>query len=387
MLKYSVTVEPRGRYWQARCYFETEGGRSVRFSTQVEIGDDHNESKRAATLVAIERAEGIAKERSIGVVSKKDHEHALDTVAERMLAQKRVDRRRPRTVASLASILDRHVLPYFGAQRDVRTIRRKDVEGFKIKLAKDHEPVTVNNCLTAIRQVLKYACHVDESIESVPVVANLPTDPRGSGMSITAEQAAKYLASFADDEVDEREFNLFLFNTGLRKTETLAMCWSWVDWEARVIRIPGEFRKGGREQRVPTTMTTEVYKLLRARLKRDKQPKNGRIWFNLKRSGKKKGRDYDKARARAAAKAGIPGFRHHDARHTRATLLAANGASEMDLRDAMNWETTAMANRYTHPTHDRVKLLAATVQISGDPSRASPSRKTKKTKSPTKRGK
>lgn len=376
-MRYSVTVEPRGKYWQARIYFEGERGDSKRFSTGVAIGDDRNESKRAATAAAYERAKELAGERQVTTLQTKDSKNHLEAVADRMLTQKETDKRRARAISSLEFQLDKHVLPFFGRSRDVRTIKRKDVEAFKIKMAGSYKAPTVNNALTAIRQVLKYACYVDESIDAVPVVANLPTDNRGSGMSITPEQAAKFLASFKADETEEREFNLFLLNTGLRKAETLSIRWDWIDWDARVIRIPGKHRKGGKEQRVPTTITPEVYRLLRARQKREKQPTKDRVWFQFKRY-RGKGRDYDRARIAAAEKAGIAGYRHHDARHTRASMLADNGASEMDLRDAMNWETTAMANRYTHPSHDRVRKLAAAVQIPGNPSRSNPSRSRKK---------
>lgn len=383
MRSYSVNVEPRGGFWQARVYLEGEGGKSRRFSTGVPLGDNRALSKRAAKNAAEERAKELAREAPLVKGTLRGGKNSLEAVAKRMIAQKETSKRRSRAIDALEFNLDKHVFPFFGETTDVTTIRRAKVEEFRTAMAKKYKGVsTTNNALTTIRQVLKYACHVDESIEAVPVVANLPTDNRGTGMPITIEQAELFLASFAEDEIEEREYHEFLFNTGLRKFETLAMCWDWIDWEARVIRIPGEFRKGGKEQRVPTTMTAEVYRLLRARQKRERQPKHGRVWFQLK-GGRKGGRDYDRARARAAAKSGIAGFRGHDARHTRASILAANGATEMDLRDAMNWETTAMANRYTHPTHDRVKRLAATVQISKRPSHASPSRGRKKSPPPT----
>lgn len=383
MRSYTISVEPRGDRWQARVYLEGEGGKSRRFSTGVLVGDNRTLSKRAAKNAAEERAKELAREVPLVKGTVRGGKNSVEAVAKRMIAQKETDRNRERWIDALESQLDNHVFPFFGKTTDVTTIRRAKVEEFKIAMAKKYKGVsTTNNALTAIRQVLKYACHVDESIDAVPVVANLPTDNRGTGMPITVEQAELFLASFAEDEIEEREYHEFLFNTGLRKFETLAMRWSWVDWEARVIRIPGEFRKGGKEQRVATTMTAEVYRLLRARQKRERQPKNDRVWFQLK-GGRKGGHDYDRARQRAATKAGIPGFRAHDARHTRASILAANGATEMDLRDAMNWETTAMANRYTHPTHDRVKRLAATVQISKRPSHGNPSRGRKKTPPPT----
>jgi integrase len=273
-----------------------------------------------------------------------------------MIAQKTIDGARPRAVGALTDNLDAHVIPYFGALRDVRSIRRADLEAFKADIVKKgYAPTTVNNILTAIRQTLKHAANIDEILESVPYVGNLEVVDEHKGIVATPEQVDRYVSSFGEDEHEEREFNVFLFNTGLRKFEALAIEWSWCDFKKRQISIPAHVRKGGRPQRTPTQMNAVVYKLLRARLPRKKQPSKGRVWFQLD--------SYDDARRAAAIRAGVPGLRHHDARHTRASLLAAKGATEIDLRDQMNWETMAMVSRYAHPDLTRVKKMAEMVQL------------------------
>jgi integrase len=360
--RYTVSVEPRGKFWYGRVYLEGEGGKGRKFSTGVLIGSDRRVSKREATRVAEGRADNIARQASLPVAT---DDHALDSVAERMLRHKAASKRRERAVDALAFNLDKHVIPFFGRDRDVRTIRRRDLEAFKVKLSEaDYAPTSVNNALTAIRQTLKYACEVEELLEAIPLVHNVEV-PKESTVAkpITPAQAADYLAAFKEDEQEEREFNLFLLNTGLRKEEALAIRWDWVNLEAREIRIPAAVRKGGKPQKAPTQINNVVYELLcarRGRTRRTKQgrelaPSKGRVWFQLG--------TYDDARQRAATKAGIEGFRHHDARHTRATLLAANGATAIDLRDQMGWSTLAMVNRYTHPEHERMQEMASRVQL------------------------
>jgi integrase len=356
--RHTVTVEERSdsRYWQARMYLEGEGGSARRWSTGVVVGNDKRVSQREAARVAEKRAAEIAREVFGAEV---DSRYALDAVAERMLKKKTIDRRRTGAVGALAFNLDKHVKPFFDDARDVREIRKANLEAFKAHLCERYSaPTTINNALTAIRQVLKHACQHEEILEAVPYVENLPV-PKKSLVAkpISREQAKRYLRSFDDDEA--REFNLWLLETGLRKSESLALLWEWIDWERREANIPGEARKGGREQRVPTALSATVVAMLRARRKRKRQPIKGRVWYRFKN-----GR-YDSARQRAAKKAGIAGFRHHDARHTKATWLGDSGATEIELRDFFNWETTAMASRYTHPNRAKMHELAARVTVTG----------------------
>lgn len=361
--RYTVSVEERSDSpcWQARMYLEGDHGKAKRWSTGVPIGKDRRVSKRLATQAAEIRADAIAREAFSEVT---DAHYTVHHVGGRMLLAKKADGRRDGAVYMHALNLDNHVKPFFGPARDVRTITRLDLESFKAKLrGEGYAETTINGCLGAIRQTLKYACNVEEIIDSVPHVANVPVPKRSKrAKAVTTEQAQQYLACFQDDDV--RDFNAFLLNTGLRRKETLSIRWDWIDWQNREINIPGEVRKGGREQRVPTALNDTALALLERRRANKRQPSKNRVFWQLKGGrSRKSGRDYDKARQAAATKAHIAGFRHHDARHTRATWMGASGASEIDLRDAMNWETFAMVSRYTHPNRKRVHELAATVEL------------------------
>ena len=344
-------------------YLEGEGGKPRRWSTGVPVGRDKRVSKREATRIAEIRAAEVAGEvfREVDGTS----EASIDAVGERLIASKTTDGRRARAVDAIAFNLDKHVKPYFGDTRDVRTIRRSDLEAFKAELkSAGYAPTSINNALTAIRQALKYACNVDESIEAVPYVGNVPVPKRSAvGMPITPAQAHKYLANIKD--TDAREFNLFLLETGLRVYEALAVRWEWIDWKRRELHIPGEVRKGGKEQRAPTALTEAAIVMLRAREARPRQPSKNRVFFQLK-GGRKGSRNYDTMRRDAAKKAGIQGFRHHDARHSRATWMGASGATAIELRDAFNWETLAMVSRYTHPERERLHELAERVTTGVD---------------------
>lgn len=355
-MRYSFTVHRRkgSPYWQGRIYLEGEGGADRRFSTGIEIGERWRESKREAEIVAGERAAALASSAQVAVAEASSN--SISAVGERMLRQKRADKKRDRTVDALAGNLDKHVIPYFGEHREVGSIRRADLEGFKIMLAeKRYQPTTINNALTAIRQVLKHACHVEETIDHVPAVKNVEVDQQGKGRALTRVELAALLAAVEDREA--REWLTFVANTGLRREESLSIRWSWIDWTARVIRVPAEYRKGGKKQIKPTQLNRTTLKLLRARQRRAEQPSDDRVWWQRKR------RKYDQARNQAAEKIALGRVRTHDLRHTLGSLAHAGGAAATEVRDMLGHSTLAMVSRYGHSYDDRLQAITRSIEI------------------------
>jgi integrase len=357
MSRPGYTVElyerPGNPFWWARCYVEGEGGKVRRWSTRVLVGTRKKESARTARRLAEERAERFAAE--VQAVAHASSDTSLDAVAERMLKHKTAEGRRKRAVDTHAENLDANVVEFFGASRDVRTIRRADLEAFKRHLhGLGRAPTTINNNLTAIRQVLKYAWQVEELLEAVPAVPNVRVPNESKGRALTADQVAALLAAVDPRYPEAREWLTFIANTGLRKTEALSIKWTWVDWQGRCIRIPAEERKGA-ARRVPVPLNDTVLALLRDREKRKRQPRHGRVWFQQKHDG---------ARNSAVKRAGIEGrVRTHDLRHTLGSLAHAAGASLVDVRDLLGHTTLAMVSRYAHSYEDRLQEVAARVQI------------------------
>jgi len=63
--------------------------------------------------------------------------------------------------------------------------------------------------------------------------------------------------------------------------------------------------------------------------------------------------------ARARSKAGMPGFRFHDLRHTGQTLAASAGATTKDLMKRLGHASPAAANRYLHAVDGRDAEVAS----------------------------
>lgn len=376
MHDFSVSVYERtgSPYWYARCYLPGCGDKPERWSTGVRLDSEGGKrgSRRLATRRAEEQAAKLAAEARLSAAAESDT--ALSAVFRRMVRQKVADGRRDRAVESLAHSFEKHVEPFFGATRDVRTVRRPDLEAFKRSLVdKGLGATTVNNNLTVIRQVLKHAVNVEELLDTLPHVANVRVSNESKGRALTEKQVVALLEAVNPRELEAQQFLAFVVNTGMRKTETLSMRWGWVNWERATLNIPGEFRKGGRAKVV--ALNDDAMAVLVARRdhgtkytgrRKDPLPTGpeDRVWIQKK---------HDASRNSAAERAGLGRVRTHDLRHTRGSLLYASGASLPEVRDELGHATMAMVNRYAHSyeekRHDvarRVSISVCRVNVSGE---------------------
>ncbi len=355
-LRYSVSVYERSDSpdWWARAYIAGEGGKKRRWNTGVAIGSNRRESRREGQRAA----ESQARER-LTTQHEADTGRAISLVASRLLERKIRDRRRDRAVTSLCWAIEKRVLPHFGPQRDVTTIKRAELEAFKQSLIDQGlAPTSINNALTGIRQILKQACEVDQLMESVPLVRNVPVDQDGKGRALTSDEVSALIAGVHPRNEEARDWLVLLANTGLRRTESLAVEWSWIDWSAGLMRVPATFRKGGRRQNAPTPLNSAAMEMLRDRKRRLEErglydPK-GRVWLQG---------DHDEARRQAAKRAGLGRVRSHDLRYTAGSLALANGASLAEVRDLLNHSTLAMVNRYAHTYGSRLQDIAERIAI------------------------
>lgn len=358
--RFTLTVQQldRSPFWQARIFLAGEGGRERWWSTRIRIehGDGRRRSKAEAERVAERHAADLADQ--LGTARAVATDTSLTAVAQRMLRSKTADGRRPRAVDTHAWNIDKYVEPFFRPERDVTTIRRADLEAFKAWLRNDLglAEQSVNNALSAIRQVLKYAWKVEELIESAPMVANVERDKTPKGRALTVGQAELLLGAVDPRAVEARHFLTFVANTGVRKAEALAIRFSWVDWKRRLIEPPAEVNKGGR-RREPIVLNAAALEVLRERLKlqgRRQDPGDDRVFRQLK---------HDEARNSAAERVGLGRVRTHDLRHTLGSLHVDAGATLTEVRDTLGHSTMAMVNHYQHSYLEKRRAVSNQVQI------------------------
>jgi len=134
---------------------------------------------------------------------------------------------------------------------------------------------------------------------------------------------------------------MFLLATGCRLNEALSACWSQVDKDKRVWRIPASNSKSKRMRPVPLNDTaldvlnqlnTEgVYEHLFINKKTKKPYVNiAKVWEKLR------------------SKAGLPHLRLHDLRHQAASNLINSGSSLYVVQQILGHSDPSVTQRYSH---------------------------------------
>lgn len=134
---------------------------------------------------------------------------------------------------------------------------------------------------------------------------------------------------------------MFLLATGCRLNEALSACWSQVDKDKRVWRIPASNSKSKRMRPVPLNdtaldvlnqLTTEgVYEHLFINMKTKKPYVNiAKVWEKLR------------------SKAGLPHLRLHDLRHQAASNLINSGSSLYVVQQILGHSDPSVTQRYSH---------------------------------------
>ncbi|HJU21913.1 MAG TPA: site-specific integrase [Casimicrobiaceae bacterium] len=139
--------------------------------------------------------------------------------------------------------------------------------------------------------------------------------------------------------------------TGLRMSKVVGMQWKWVNLAERTVTIPGALMKNGRPIVVP--LNDLAYAVIERQV--GAHPEHVFVF-----KGKPIRAASNTAWYKALKRAGLEGFTFHGLRHTWASYMAQNGASERELMELGGWLTPAMARRYGHL---RVKHLVPAAGI------------------------
>jgi integrase len=138
---------------------------------------------------------------------------------------------------------------------------------------------------------------------------------------------------------------LFSLATGVRKGNLLALKWSWIKMDRRVIEIPSEEFKQGYKAEIP--LSAYAIEVLKRQIGKD-----GERVFPV-----------TEASLRGAWERVRPeGVRWHDIRRTWATWLRRAGVSVEDIKAAGDWKTLAVVER-TYAKIRPTQLLSVVDQL------------------------
>ncbi len=215
------------------------------------------------------------------------------------------------------------------------------VEAFKLaRLEQGVKPSSINAGLQALRTVLRWAR--DEM--GIPVgevrIRRMRVDDRRVFVW-SGEDVARLYGTARRRHPALVPLLEFMLNTGVRKGEAIAAEWSWVDWDARLLRIPvtDHWRpKSGRSRDVPID---GILPLLRA-LPRDKHPEIFRSKWGLPFA------QFPDMPFRACVKAAAMKGGPHTCRHTYASHFLQAVPDLGLLAEVLGHTSTRVTALYAH---------------------------------------
>lgn len=248
---------------------------------------------------------------------------------------------KPATQRGRASVLRRHLVPFFGRMR-LDLITGYQIERFKaVKTAENLRPASINSILAALSTCLNCAEEwgLIQRAPKVRMLKNHREPPRW----LTPEEVAALLSECHGDLLD---MVLFCLLSGVRVGEMIAIRWINVDLLHRKLDIRSTAchgvavsPKSGRSRVVP--MSSELRALLMRRPRGDLvfPGKGGEflvymtVLNHLRKAGKR---------------AGLEGLGWHTLRHTFATTALRNGANLRQVQEILGHRSIRMTAIYTH---------------------------------------
>jgi integrase len=329
---------PGSPYYWSKLYHE---GKVVRFSTgeRTKVAALRKERTRASELETQSKLEG---------------RYSMATLAAKFMIWKQADGRADDSIAIYKKHLRLHILPYFGAETDVRTVTVSQLEDFKAARMAKVSASTVCKELSTLRQLLDYAATTHKLMPQAPRVRNprIASDPKWR--LLTPDELDALLGALKMCRGRGRDafaYYLFMANTGLRGGSMARLTWEMIAADGRTAHLPSRATKQRKPHVVPlNSMAQYALGLVRARLGQQV----GRVFPC---------RNYRDSMRKAWAVAKLGRVRPHDLRHTFGSLLHAAGRSGPEIRDILGHVTLTMANHYAHTYQAHLHDAVASVLV------------------------
>jgi integrase len=153
-------------------------------------------------------------------------------------------------------------------------------------------------------------CITEGLLDTNPVMGTARANENGSRERVlTHDELRKVWHALGDDAFSDVVRLLLL--TGQRRTEIGGLEWSEVDLGRKLIALPAERTKNGRQHEVP--LSRQALAIV------ERQPRRNSSGFLFSDNGN---HDWDRSKARLDGKLGIAPFTLHDLRRTAATGMA-----------------------------------------------------------------
>lgn len=209
------------------------------------------------------------------------------------------------------------------------------------------KPATVARILAVVRSVLK-ACVEWEWLTVAPHVS-MPEIEDGDPRFISHKEFRRLLKELPPHV---RAIAAFAVETGQRKSAITRLKWSAVDMKRRHAFISSSTSKSKRA--VPLPLNNGAMAVL------EKQEGKHETYVFTDQLGRAPVGSVKTAWGKAIKRAGLPGFRFHDLRHTWASWQTMAGTPLQGVRELGGWASLAMVERYSHLSAEHLRQWAET---------------------------
>jgi integrase len=266
------------------------------------------------------------------------------------------------------SMINNHIVTKLG-ELHMGSISPPDIAVFvETMRSQDYALGTCNRALVLLRYGFELAIRwKTPGVESNPVkeIKNLRDDNRIERF-LSNQQTINLLEAVKQSESEMLQYIvLFLIYTGARKREALDAKWQDIDWDRKSWRIPKT--KSGKVRHIPLSKgALSVLEALKALCLEGKLGKHLKafsmedmthlhIFANIRTGQPYVSFFYSWNAARI--RAGLPGLRVHDLRHSFASFLVNAGRSLYEVQELLGHADIRTTSRYAHLSRER--LIAA----------------------------
>lgn len=270
---------------------------------------------------------------------------------------------KPSTLSAYTSVIDRHILPYFGSMKLDRITPATVQQFVAAKVAEASargrvfHPKTVQNCVRILSKIFSTAMDWQMLARSPMVRIRLPRVERKE-MDFLRPNEVRLLLQAAEDGTTRCLILLAVFS-GMRQGELLALQWGDIDWNRSTIKVRRAFSRGQLESPKTAHSLREVRvgRHVLLKLREHQLLCGGRSEFIF---STRLGAHLDAANvvkrgfAPALRRAGIRKIRFHDLRHTYASIMINEGANLKFVSKQLGHSSIQITlDRYSHLIPER----------------------------------
>ncbi|MFN0135089.1 MAG: tyrosine-type recombinase/integrase [Phycisphaerae bacterium] len=323
---FGVRVSPRGTKSFVLMYYAAGRKRRLtlgRFPT-MSLASARKEAYLALSTIA----EGSAPELPDKVATRTAN---LKTVIDEFVANHCARHNRPSHARETERLLRVRFATAWG-ERDVRSIGRGDVLQVLDAIVASGYPSAANHALVAIRKFFNWALErgLVDANPCTCVSRPAPVNSRERVLSST-ELGAVWHGTQSLSAPFSQIVQLLVL-TAQRRGEVAGMCWSEIDWNNAIWKIPAGRTKSRRAHAVPLSqLALEILK---------SAPKiHDEFVFPARGNDEATPSGFSKTKRRLDAYAGVTDWTLHDLRRTTATHLAGSGVAPHVIERILNHTT------------------------------------------------